>query len=62
MGAVLLDMELLLNGKSHKVLLAKIEEFEKLEFQGPTGHFILAPAEGSVWRMQGLASLTSHIC
>ena len=31
------------------------------EFQGPTGPFILAPAEGSGWRTQGLASLAGHI-
>ena len=37
------------------------EKYLLLEFQGPTGPFILAPAEGSGWRTQGLASLAGHI-
>ena len=35
-------------------------DYRILEFQGPTGPFILAPAEGSVWRTAGLALLAGN--
>ena len=42
-------------------LLGSFKVFNTLEFKGPTGPLILAPAEGSMWRTQGLTSLAGHI-